>query len=117
MRVEAAEGQLVVGFVFLAMFGTGEVFWQIVYGMVYKFDKSDCSVDGHDVWAGGSDKDFIWCGGGGSSALRQGRSACTGASGSPNIMTSTRTFRALSCLQVYTLLKLWSDDHQSVEHD
>ena len=35
------------------------------------------------------------------SALRPGRSASTRASGSPDLMPSTRTFRALSCLQVY----------------
>ena len=36
-----------------------------------------------------------------SSTLRPGRSANTRASGSPDLMPSTRTFRALLCLQAY----------------
>ena len=66
--------------------------------MVYKFDKGDCSVgDDYNVWVGGGDKDFVWYGGGGfSSALKPGRSASTRASGSPDLMPSTRNFRAMS---------------------
>ena len=61
--------------------------------------------DGHNVGASCSDEDFIWHGGvvegGFSSTLRPGWSAGTQASDSSDLMPSARTFRVLSCRQVY----------------